>query len=97
MALSDIADMSTSSSLRARIAAAAAQQVREAGWVGNYLTQICASDGWDTSWAAARNDPHRGNFNPDTGCRTDVISDEMITAAVTALIEVQTATGSWTA
>jgi hypothetical protein len=97
MALSDIADMTASASLRARITAAAAQQGRDGGWVSTYLTQLCSSDGWDSAWATARTDPHRGNYNPDTGWRTDVISDQMITTAVTTLIEVQTTTGSWTA
>lgn len=89
MALADIADMSNSPTLRQRIVAAAARQGKSPDWTGLYLTQVCATPGWDEAWASGRQGGP--NVNPDTGCRTDVISDEMIVDAVTALIASQTA------
>ena len=95
MALSDIADMTTSASLRARITAAAARQGRDTGWTGLYLTIICATTGWDAAWASGQ--AGGPNVNPDTGIRTDVISDQMITDAVAQLIAGQASSGTQTA
>lgn len=95
MALSDIADMTSSPSLRARIIAASARQDRDMGWVNLYLTTICATEGWDAAWVSGKNGGP--NVNPDTGMRTDVISDDMITTAVQQLINAQTSSDSQTA
>lgn len=96
MALADIADMTTSPGLRARISAAAARQQKADGWVGLNLMTLCATEGWDTAWVEARTDPERGNYATDTGCRTDVIADQMITDAVRARIDAEVESGSTT-
>lgn len=84
MALSDILDMSNSASLQGRIQASAAMQGESIKWVNSNLLRICATSGWDTAWAAGV--AQGGNYNPDTGARTDVISDQMIHDGVAAII-----------
>jgi hypothetical protein len=93
MALSDIADMTASGSLRGRIFAAATQAGKDAAWVNANISTILAADGWEAAWSAAKCAADATNFNPDTGIRTDVITDDMITAAVASLIA-QVAQGS---
>lgn len=85
MTYTSIVQMSQSQSLLSRVAACAAEQ-------GNVIAQKWASDNlmalvsdaaygfvapWD--YAMGNDSP---NFNPDTGARTDVISDQLILAAV---------------
>jgi hypothetical protein len=86
MALSDIASMTNSGSLRNRILAAAARAGKDTAWTNTNLYALCATEGWDTAWAAAKSAADAINANPDTGIRTDVITDDMITAAVQELL-----------
>lgn len=88
MSYSSIAEMVRSTSLRNRIAAAAATQPgidTPAMWTDNHLWQIAASPGWADDWDYAVNTA-TVNVNPDTGERDDVISDSKILAAVQAVI-----------
>jgi hypothetical protein len=84
MSLSDIQLMSNSGSLRGRILAAAAIDGKDQKWANENLTAICATTGWDTAWAAGV--AGGLTYNQDTGVRPDVITDEMIQAAVAARI-----------
>lgn len=94
MALSDIADMTNDGALRNRILAAAARVGKDTAWTNQNLTMICATEGWDTEWSGAKTAADAGNYNPITGARTDVITDDMITSAVTDLVAQQADNGS---
>lgn len=88
MALSDITAMTNSHSLRNRIigAAAAVRGEESLSWVLSNNYTLCSSKEWTDKWQyATQDDPDRRNRHPDTGCRDDVIGDEMIIEAVTAL------------
>jgi hypothetical protein len=83
-----IVDMAQSESLLNRIAAAAAQE----GWQGdprqfamNRRWEFAKDSGWVAAWDYACGE-YNVNQNPDTGARTDVISDAMILAAVQPLV-----------
>ncbi|MCA1984788.1 hypothetical protein [Nocardioides nematodiphilus] len=89
MALSDIADMTNSNSLRNRLVAGAAQQGKDQKWANENQYALCATQGWDAAWASGKQGGV--NVNPDTGVRTDVISDDMIAEAITALIDAEQA------
>lgn len=84
MTYTSIAAMRSSTSLQLRIAACASTQ--DVGqdpviWVSMNMWQFVTQDGWAQAWddATAEHDP---NVNPDTGARTDVITDDMILTAV---------------
>ena len=83
MALRDVTLMAVSSSLIERIASAAAKEGVEqpVSWVQQRIYVFVANDVWETAWAQAE-DSKTVNVNPDTGARTDVITDQMITEAV---------------
>lgn len=80
---SAVAAMAASISLRDRIAACAAQENKPDPvlWASQHMWAIVASPGWDDAWQSAI-DGYNVNQNPDTGVRTDVISDQMILTAV---------------
>lgn len=86
MALTDIADMTNSGSLRSRLFAAATQAGQDSTWLNSNVSQILGTESWADAWIQARTAPDASNWNPDTGIRTDVITDDMITTAVQALI-----------
>lgn len=85
MSYNSIREMAASSSLLSRVAAAAAQEGTDSpvAWANSNMWKLAASPGWDDQWdyAKATATP---NVNPDTGARTDVISDSDILAAVQA-------------
>lgn len=82
---SAVASMAASISLRDRVAACAAQEGKPDPviWAQQHMWAIAASATWDDTWQYAV-DTYNVNQNPDTGARTDVISDAMILAAVQA-------------
>lgn len=49
---------------------------------------FASSEGWAAAWQSAV-DSYNVNQNPDTGARTDVISDEMISSACEAVMGVE--------
>jgi hypothetical protein len=83
MSYTSIVEMAGSVSLMGRItAAAAAEQVPNPDqWIYSVIWRIAASPGWDTKWDSAKSSDTI-NQNPDTGARTDVISDDDILAAI---------------
>lgn len=85
MSFQSIVVMAGSQSLRARMAAAAAAAGLEdpLGFVDRNMWQLASTAAWDTAWdtAATAGD---NNMNPDTGVRTDVITDTMIEDAINA-------------
>ena len=80
---SAVAAMAGSLSLRDRVAACAAQEGKSNPviWAQEHMWAIAASPSWDETWQYAV-DTYNVNQNPDTGSRTDVISDAMILTAV---------------
>lgn len=86
MSLNTIVAMANSQSLIKRVAAQAAElgNTQPSTWaVNNILTLVAtAGTGLQTAWDSASADV---NANPDTGFRDDVITDAMISTAVTNL------------
>lgn len=91
MSYMSIIEAAESSTLARRVHAAAAQEAASAdvalppGWVAGQMLHIVATSGWGDKWQYAK-DTYRSDFNPDTGARTDVISDADILAAVQPLV-----------
>jgi uncharacterized protein YjiK len=88
MAYSSIVEMASSFSLISRVAAAAASEgVADAiTWAnGNIWRVVAENEEWATNWGYAV-DTATINVNPDTGARTDVISDQMILAVVQPMV-----------
>lgn len=85
MSYNTIVAMANSQSLIARVAACAAEQGNTSpqSWAGNNILPLVATAGaaLQNAWEGAAADP---NANPDTGKRTDVITDAMILSAVQA-------------
>lgn len=81
-----VVEMAASPSLMDRVGAALATlgeaQPREA--VVSRQWAIAATPGWAEAWQFAI-DNYNINQNPDTGARNDVITDEMILDALTAM------------
>lgn len=88
-----ITEMTVSPSLTSRIAACLATRnisnPRDVAVVRVF--DFAAQPGWGSVWAAAVQGYHV-NQNPDTGARTDVITDEMIETAVDVLCAPKTYT-----
>jgi len=80
--------MYESQSLRGRIRACSVRLGQDQVWFNNNSYDVVASPGWDTAWATGKLGGI--NFNPDTGIRTDVITDDMINSAVQAILDKQT-------
>lgn len=87
-------DTANSYTLQQRVQAAAAQEAAAndvdlpggvAAWTLNHMLALAASNGWADKWAYAK-DTETVNHNPDTGARSDVISDGDILAAVQPLV-----------
>lgn len=78
--------MAGSQSLRDRITACAAVEgeADPTGWTNNNVWKIITQPGWQDNWQYAV-DNANDNVNPDTGRRTDVISDAEILSAVQAV------------
>jgi hypothetical protein len=91
MSYSSIVEMAASQSLRDRITAAAASLAIPSPdqWIYGVAWQIVASPGWADKWDTAKA-VYDVNLNPDTGVRTDVISDDDILAAIHAWQAAQT-------
>lgn len=87
MAYKDIIEMANSSSLIARVVACAAGEGIEnpSQWVSQRTWKIASSPGWANQWSYAV-DTATVNVNPDTGARSDVISDANILSAVQAIV-----------
>lgn len=86
MSYQSIVEMAGSSSLIYRIAAAAAAEGQSdaLGWAQTRIWRLAGSPGWADTWAYAV-DTATININPDTGKRSDVITDAMLLSAVQAL------------
>lgn len=80
-------EMSKSISLKNRLTGAAAMEGRAdaAMWVEQNIWRIVAAADWVEAWEYAE-DTKTINHNPETGARTDVISDGMILARIQAII-----------
>jgi len=94
MSYMSIIQAAESSSLARRVQAAVAQEAASADvdipssvaqWVADQMLNLVATSGWGDKWQYAK-DTYRPDFNPDTGARTDVISDADILAAVQPLV-----------
>lgn len=92
MSFQNIVDMSRSGTLINRIAACAASEpaylesVPPNVWAGQNAMKICAkSADWAAAWEYAEN-TKTANQNPDTGMRSDVITDQMILSVVQAVL-----------
>ena len=96
MSYNTIVAMANSQSLLQRVAACAAEQGNSTPqvWAGNNLLSLVATAGaaLQTAWDGAATDP---NANPDTGKRTDVITDAMILSAVQAKKAAQAGSQGW--
>jgi hypothetical protein len=80
-----VVEIASSSSLRERIIACAAEQGEAAPvqWAEANIWALASSPGWDDSWEYAKATATI-NTNPDLGMRDDVISDANILSAVQA-------------
>ena len=91
-------DMFQSNSLRDRIIAAAAKegvanpdQFRESKW----MWKVMARSDWEAAWDGALQSLPSRVYNPDTGERPDVITDQMILTVVQSLkAQMPTAAGA---
>lgn len=91
MAYHHILQMAQSGSLRDRVMGCAAQENHgdPRGFVDRNIMKIVKDPAWVTEWEKAINkyDPR---FNPDTGARPDVITDEMILSVIQPLVLAET-------
>lgn len=89
MSYQSIVEMVASNGLRARIAAAAADEGYPEDpvvWATQNVWHVVSEDsGWVAAWDSARANPSN-NANPDTGVRDDVITDAMILTVVQPMI-----------
>lgn len=87
MSYSSIRDIATDGSLMGRITAAAASEGLENpdSWAASRMWKFASQPGWGDKWAYAK-DNETVNVNPDSGARTDVISDADILTAVQAIV-----------
>lgn len=96
MTYNTVTAMANSQSLIRRVAACAAElgNTTPTVWAGqNILILVATADAsLQTTWDSAANDP---NGNPDTGFRTDIITDAMINTAVSNLKAKQLGTQGW--
>lgn len=89
MSYQSMVAMAASQSLITRCtAAAAAAGLRQPPlpWVQQNIWRIVATGGWDQRWDDAIA-TQSADVNPDTGMRSDVITDDMIRAAVAPLVD----------
>ena len=90
MTYQSIVEMAGSDSLQARVAAAAAAEGfpdDPESFARNNIWGIVSSAGWADAWDYARAAGNAGNFNPDTGARSDVIDDAMILSVVQPMVQ----------
>lgn len=96
MSYNTVNEMASSQSLISRVAACAASlgNTNPRNWaIQNILSMIATADpSLQTTWTNAEGNP---NANPDTGFRTDVVTDSMILTAVTALKNSQGSDQGW--
>lgn len=89
MAYTSIVEMTMSQALLNRIAACAADEGFPDNpllWSQQNIWAIVASDsGWSAAWDSA-NASASEDYNPDTGARSDVITDGMILTVVQPMI-----------
>jgi len=82
--------MLRSPDLKGRIEYAAHGRGQTNMWVDQNIDKICATDGWADAWTTALQQAVSvGDFKPNLGARTDVITDDQITKAVTDLLAQQ--------
>lgn len=89
MTYAAVNEMRMSPSLIGRAAACAAQEDVPDDpqyWVQEHLWALVKDPVWADVWCEAKGAPDVGNMNPDTGARTDVITDTMIRVAVYAIL-----------
>jgi hypothetical protein len=89
MSYEAVDQMTKSLSLHGRVAACAAVEGYPGdptGWVTTNMWQIVTrDDGWQQAWDYATASPSP-NYNPDTGIRDDVVSDQMILSVVQPML-----------
>lgn len=90
MTYNDLSNMKQSTGLFARLIAAAADAgiPEPEGWTIQNLWTLVSTDGWVAAWEHAVA-TMTVNHNPDIGARDDVITDDMIQTAITALHDSQ--------
>lgn len=80
--------MRRSASLKGRIESSAYAHDQGIQWVDRNLPALCATPEWVTAWTSARADAIEvGDMDRDLGTLNNVITDDMIDAAVAALVE----------
>lgn len=91
MSYSTVPEMAQSPGLMRRLIGAAAQQGRADAptWVEQNIYTLVARTSWVDLWEFAAGQK-TVNVNPDTGARTDTISDVMVAESVEELIAAQT-------
>lgn len=89
MSYQSIVEMVASSGLRARVAASAASEGYPDDPVvfaqQNMWSIVATSADWVAAWDSATANASE-NWNPDTGVRDDVVTDQMILSVVQPLI-----------
>ena len=87
MSYAAMIQMSESGTLQKRIVACAAQEGTHdpESWVYSNRWTIFSLEDWISAWEYAETTKTINN-NPDTGARTDVITDQAILSAVQALL-----------
>ena len=80
--------MVASESLQKRVTASAAEEgvLSPEQWVRDQMWYLAIDDEWDARWSDAAFN-YNPTFNPDTGARPDVITDEIISRAVKERVE----------
>ncbi len=93
MAYNDVVQIARDGHVLDRVIAAAAGEnvTTPDAWTRENIWHIAASPGWADAWASAKAN-YTVNLNPNTGERTDVITDGMILSAVQARLAAQPAT-----
>lgn len=92
MSYRSMVEMATSPSLLDRVAACLAtfQTPVPRAVAQDNIWRLVANDDWGDAWQYAV-DSYNINLNPDTGARSDVVTDEMIRAACATIHEVAAA------
>lgn len=88
MSYTSVTNMANSNSLKQRVIACAAQEghTNPTDFANRKMLNLCADTGWVAAWDYAVAEA-TVNVNPDTGVRTDVISDAMILTLVQPIVQ----------
>jgi hypothetical protein len=88
MSYTSMVEMTTSTALKLRVAACAADEGLDtdpAQWAEQNMWRVVVAADWVAAWDSAVA-THSDNFNPDTGARDDVITDAMILSVVQPMV-----------